>query len=80
MYCIVWNSYSSGKGEYNATSVKFNVDPLTRRLEVSWVAIHKGNKWTDDITTPKAFVTDRIRRLARAVVARRYGVAYWRIV
>lgn len=77
---LVWANYSPGIGEYNATVARFTVDDSRKTLTLDRVSIkRKYSPWDDGLTNPSAYVSDRMKRVVRAFIAKETGSAYWRV-
>ena len=77
---LIWNSYSKGTGEYNATMAYFDVDKTSRTLKLDTVSIREvGGCWDNSITNPASYVTDRMKRAVRKFMASESEKGYWRV-
>ena len=77
---LIWNSYSSGDGEYNATNVRFSVDEENKNLVLEWVKTkNKFSMWDEGLTNPARYVSDRMKRVARSFIAQQTKTDYWRV-
>lgn len=78
--CVVWTGYGAGDGEFNATRAKFAVDEENKTLTLKRVSIkRKYSPWDDFLTTPQAFISDRMKRVLRDFIANERGSQYWRV-
>jgi len=78
---LIWTNYSPATGEYNAIAARFSVDEANKTLRLEHVAIkRKYSSWDETLTNPASFVSDRMKRVARAFMAHESGSPYWRVV
>ena len=76
----IWTRYSSATGEYHATNARFSIDRKAKSLHLEHVSIkYPHSSWTDIMTNPSSFVTDKMKRYLRSFIAKETGSAYWRI-
>jgi len=81
---IVWIGYAPKTGRYTATKVHFSVNEEAKTLTLSSVSVKYGLRphpiWIECETDLQSHVSDRIKRSARAFIAKEKGSTYWRVI
>lgn len=77
---LLWNSYSKGTGEYNATLAYFRVDETSKTLTLDRVSMRfVDGGWDSNLSNPSSYVTDRMKRAVRKFIASEKETSYWRV-